>query len=427
MKNYFLLVTAIAVLISCSKHEVVDDNNLNGTATKTYSMTVDLMAGQHINVGTVSFYDPTDGNGGPLEVTFNLTGGWTMTESHVYAGPEEDIPTNRPGAPKVGKFPFQETHLNVTEYTYYIPVNSTENFAIAAHCVVNNNGSETGWASGDKTFNDKGWGTYISNFYSISNFTANILYGITENNDGSLNLVLIDANSGTGDLIVTEYVVGSGAATAAAYDPQTSTFFFVIDDVLYGNDMNCDSPSYLIKNLSTSSIYGATFMNGNYYYYSGASNQIIEVQMNYTSGTGWLSSNDEIPYTGVMPHSSYFTVTDITSNDNYFYLIGYNTNSGTTSIDLLDYNISTSIYNPDFVETGISNLVDSPVIAWSSISNELYGVDVGTNGEEYLITIDIDTGETNGDPETPIGGGGEDPEDPENPIDPIDIGGIGGR
>jgi hypothetical protein len=395
MKKYLLFIAALAVLLGCKKHESVESSVLEGTATKTYSMSVRLMAGQHIEVGTVEFYDPTDGNGGPLEVTYILTGGWTMSESHVYAGPVGDMPRNNPGTPKVGKFPYKETHANVTTYTYYIPVSDTNRFAIAAHCVVNNNGGETAWAEGNETFNDKGWGTYISNFYSIANYQIDELYGIVETNDGGLNIVLIDGNNGTSELIVSEYITGSGSVSNPAFDLQTNSVFFMIGNNLYANDMNSEAPSYFVGTFTSANINGATFMNGSYYYYDGNLNKIMKAELNYTSGSGW-SLGTVTAYSEEMPSSSYFTVTDITINDVGFYLIGIDNNNNT--VDVYDYGISTSGFS-FVVSTSISAQLDSPTLAWNATTEQLYGISIGTGGNNILVSIDLTNGDATGDPD----------------------------
>lgn len=421
MKKYLLLIAVVAVLAGCSKHEVVDNPGLEGAATKAYSMTVDLMAGQNINVGTVSFYDPTDGNGGPLEVTYTLTGGWTMTESHVYAGPTGDMPVNQPGAPKIGKFPYQETHANVTTYTYSIPLGEVDmgNFAIAAHCVVNNNGTETGWASGDKTFNDKGWGTYISNFYAPSNFVPNDLYAIQKTTDGTFNLVLIDANNGSEDLIYSENITGSnGTISGAAYDPLTSHVFFTMGNGLYANNLNNDNPTYLIASLSTSDIGGTTFNGDSYFYYNNTLHTIVQVQMSYDDASSVWSSNGENIVSPTMDIST-FEVTDITSYNNTIFLIGPNSdNPETEPYDLLEYHIDNSTFEyTSVVKPLLSAAVGSPTIAATDNPNYdpvdpesspflLYSKNID-GGIEKLVGIDSVDGTLDDSP-----GNSDDSEDP---------------
>ena len=415
MKKYFLLFAALAVLAGCSKDEVLEkDPSINGTATKTYSMTVDLMAGQNINVGTVSFYDPTDGNGGPLEVTYTITGGWTMSESHVYAGSIDEMPVNNPGAPKIGKFPFKETHSDVTTYTYNIPLGEVDmgNFAIAAHCVVNNNGSETGWASGDTKFRDKGWGTYISNFYAPTNFVPNPLFAIEETNDGSLNLVLIDANSGNNNLIYSENITGAnGTISGAGYDQETGYLFFILGNGLYANNLRSDDPTFLMTTINSSSVSGATFNGSSYYYYDNSIDMIVEVLMSYDIDTGLWSYDGELAISPVMSVSN-LTITDITSYNNTIYLIGLNSDNPDSPVDLLEFDISSSTFNGP-VQTTISSQVDSPTIAAGSNPDILilYAFDISTEtGNDYLAIVDPTSGDSEPpqDPEEP-------PQDPEDP------------
>ncbi|MEN8226060.1 MAG: hypothetical protein ABFS05_11950, partial [Bacteroidota bacterium] len=150
MKKLFLLLVMFAVLIACNKHEVEDLNTHYDL--KEGVLEKDLMAGQHIYVGTVTYVDTEDGF---FKVTYDLVDGWTMSESHVYAGTLGDMPRNTPGAPKIGKFPYKTDHdPEVTTYTYTVPVANFDDFVCAAHAVVNHPTlpSETAWAVGNQTF-----------------------------------------------------------------------------------------------------------------------------------------------------------------------------------------------------------------------------------------------------------------------------------
>jgi len=67
-----------------------------------------LYAGQNIDVGTVSVWN----DGVKLYVKYETTGGWIMTETHLAVVTNTaDFPTNKPGNPMVGHFPYGEENI----------------------------------------------------------------------------------------------------------------------------------------------------------------------------------------------------------------------------------------------------------------------------------------------------------------------------
>ena len=404
MKKYFLLIAVIAVIAACSKHEVLDKNpsdtwNGDQNLKDHFSLTVDLWAGQNILVGSVEFTKTDDEY---FVATYTLTGGWTMSESHLYAGDELLLPMHKPGSPKIGKFPFKETHdPAVTTYTYSIPIADLTkhpmepNFAIAAHCVVNNpnGGDETGWAEGSVPFSDKsGWGTYINDFYAAAEEMV-ILYGIQETTIGTLVLIHINVTSGVSDVIYTENINISGTVDAAAYDQLTGNFFFVIGDILYANNLNDDAGSVVVGTLSGDA-YGGTFLNG-YYYYLDADinsvnyNEIIEVSLIYDPDTGW-SLIENTDYSVAMPVAYDLNITDLAANNGTIYLIGEN-NLGST-IDILAYDLNGAIWS----ELMPTDLTYEAQITFG-IDDEMYAIEAG--GE--LSILDPETGISYPEPDDP--------------------------
>ncbi len=109
-----------------------------GTGPKVYA----LYAGQTIEVGTVTVAEV----GLNLEVTYDVTGGWEISETHLHVAAGADcqaaldgIPQTGSGNPKVGHFEYKGDHdPTVTSVTYQIPLADLEGdfFAIAAHAVV---------------------------------------------------------------------------------------------------------------------------------------------------------------------------------------------------------------------------------------------------------------------------------------------------
>jgi len=127
----------------------------------------ELIAGQHIDVGNVNILHGHSVDN-YLTITYETTGGWMLTESHVavacsFAGiPQTNA--NKPEKthnPKVGKFQYSDPHPPVTSYAYTIylddydciEVNPDNNhyqgtLYIAIHGVVEHPclGEETAWA-----------------------------------------------------------------------------------------------------------------------------------------------------------------------------------------------------------------------------------------------------------------------------------------
>jgi len=101
-----------------------------------------LYAGQTIDVGTVTVEEI----GGNLVVTYDVVGGWLISETHLHVADGDsckaafsDIPQTKTGNPMVGHFEYKGEHdPTVTSVTYEIPLNGLEGefLAIAAHAVV---------------------------------------------------------------------------------------------------------------------------------------------------------------------------------------------------------------------------------------------------------------------------------------------------
>ena len=111
---------------------------------------VNLIAGQHINVGTVTVTNTET----EILVTYQTNGDWAIDETHLdvelgYSG----LNTTKKGNPVPGQFSYHTSHSNpVTQVSFTI-----ENFGwtvgnelyIAAHAVVTSSqGTETAWGEG---------------------------------------------------------------------------------------------------------------------------------------------------------------------------------------------------------------------------------------------------------------------------------------
>lgn len=126
---------------------------------------VNLIAGQTMVAGTVTVTNDAE----YIYVTYTTTGGWVLTQTHLYVGACNLIPVNNPGNPIPGQFPYSGTHNNITTVTYQVPISKIPVGScgcIAAHAVVkelNSSGgtiqTQTGWGQGSQINMGSGnWG-----------------------------------------------------------------------------------------------------------------------------------------------------------------------------------------------------------------------------------------------------------------------------
>ncbi|MCY7291871.1 MAG: hypothetical protein LH615_06780 [Ferruginibacter sp.] len=179
MKSTFKTVAIFlfaTVLFSCQKADIEtaqkpSDPNTgqgifgrNGPGDCTPKI-VSLIAGQHINAGTVSVTNDDDF----IYVTYTTANGYTIKQTHLYVGKCALIPVNRSGNAVPGQFPYASAHSNITSYTYLVPISAIiagNCGCIAAHAVVqklDGNGhvidEQTAWGNGTR-INPRGgsWG-----------------------------------------------------------------------------------------------------------------------------------------------------------------------------------------------------------------------------------------------------------------------------
>lgn len=112
-----------------------------GTVFAGEAVTYDLMAGQGIDVGSVTVED----DGTNLIVTYNIdVEGWHIIQAHLYAGDKAP----KKAAP--GSFPFKSGPIHATSYTFTVPlaemgVESGDELFIATHALVNNENNILGY------------------------------------------------------------------------------------------------------------------------------------------------------------------------------------------------------------------------------------------------------------------------------------------
>jgi len=135
------------------------------------STLVDLMAGQHTDVGDIVVCNDADN----IYIQFTTINGWAMTETHLAVEKWLNrIPQNRAGNPKIGHFVYQRTYIpGIQEETYTVSLSEVgvadgAEIVIAAHAVVKLTDAdgytmqqETAWGDG-KGFAGRSWATYFT-------------------------------------------------------------------------------------------------------------------------------------------------------------------------------------------------------------------------------------------------------------------------
>ena len=194
MKKKKSIVIGLALLFvsffSCDSEDQIDSlNSINGSSSlgKSFSQEpqqalvtkedieaescaepegFDLMAGQHLKVGSV--YVSNDENN--IYVRYEITDNdWWLTETHLFIGDIENAPFTNSGNPQFGQFAYQGNHDYVHEYLYTHPIeDNSEVISIIAHAVVvqregnNTTANETAIAKGQTEFDGNRWGWIIN-------------------------------------------------------------------------------------------------------------------------------------------------------------------------------------------------------------------------------------------------------------------------
>jgi len=401
MKKALLFIAVIAVIAGCTKKEVNNDSpfdpyygygHLKGTAP-----TETLFAGQTIPVGSVtySFEEEFDQYGNIIACYFiakyDLIEGWTMSESHLYVGTLVNMPLNKPGNPKIGKFPYAANHDPYeSTFTYRILLSdvpeSGTGFTTAAHAVVHgpNGQEETAWRHDDNEFPGKRWGWYGDFFLERDNPVNELLtlYGTEYSDDGYLDVYLIDASNGSYTQILHELVASQGDSfDGTAFDEESGYFFFVNYNTseLYAINLNGDSEVELIGTLNGVAS-SATYYDGSYYYVDANTNELIQVQLGVADdGSLYIISEVVI---SIVPGSVNINDIAFDPSGNSMYIIGeYN---GT--VQLIEYDLGSDTYS--------SLDIDVPTNAQIAFGSDglLYVVSSGSNGEVIIEIIDPDSG-----------------------------------
>lgn len=129
MKKLLLILVTVLALLSCNTTDEIDSlENFSPSGVDLAKaipqnevcneLTVDLMASlpdDPANVGSVKVTSDDDGN---LNVCYEVTGDWVITEVHLYVGAADGYPGNGQGNPLFGKFPYSDRNLSVKSYCF---------------------------------------------------------------------------------------------------------------------------------------------------------------------------------------------------------------------------------------------------------------------------------------------------------------------
>lgn len=142
--------------------EQISNDSSNRLSLDDPCMTVNLIAGQHYDAGTVTI----DASENDLIITYRTANGWGITDTHMSIGgcDLQSFPTNGQGSPKVGRFEHGTTHNGlVNEVTYYISKDAVDDvYCFAAHALVEKDGmpDASAWAEGFD-FGGNSWAMYV--------------------------------------------------------------------------------------------------------------------------------------------------------------------------------------------------------------------------------------------------------------------------
>ncbi len=238
------LVALVAGFSSCKKDESTPLINQNKTAQATpqtadkrvskcdaipqtcgTAQVVELIAGQHINVGTVSIANgPTN-----MTVTYSTIDNWTLRDIHLFVGDCAHMPVNKEGEPSPGRFPYTvNLSGGVHTYTFTIPLSGLGScVCIAAQAEVScGRNTETAWGAGTKFTQRCGWATYFNYCKqscggSACIIPANLLFSGESAWPNGVNSIVVGGYTYTLATIMPVLSAPSGDATAALFGVAT--------------------------------------------------------------------------------------------------------------------------------------------------------------------------------------------------------------
>jgi len=143
MKKLFLSILSILLIfVACNKVSDVAPTKASFLKDSPCTITTKMIAGggkydekcTGTWVGNITVTD----DGTNITVNYEITEpGWFIKETHLYIGPECEIPATNSGNPKVGHFTYVDEHdPAVSSFTYGPFPSPEEDYVIAAHAVV---------------------------------------------------------------------------------------------------------------------------------------------------------------------------------------------------------------------------------------------------------------------------------------------------
>lgn len=422
MKKLLFIAGAVLILMGCQKKDLnevsVDKWNGYENFYKTGPLVKTLWAGQHHNVGTITYEFIEDGSNVFFSATYNTAEGmtsnniawepgWSMSETHLFAGIWDDMPKNKPGNPKIGQFPFSSTHNpRVTSYTYTTNVLNLPNyddpgFIVAAHAIVKKTTgqTETAWGDWDKPFADKGWGGYASYFYQEDLNPHTLFYGTEVDGSGNLNLYLIQINNDNTVIssLISSQNIGSPDAivSGTAYDSQN--LYYTIESEgtanLYIDPMTEEEAD--IAGILIGSVVSADYYNGNYFYVNDQ-NVIYSVSFSDLDNDGFLEKNPEA-LIATVPANIDVNSMAINPSSGSIYLIGVNTTND--ALQLITYSAGI------FYDVNTDVALSSDALISFGADDNLYAVTY-VGGTTFISNMNPSTGDIFQIDDTNIGGGG---------------------
>ena len=146
MKKLYVIIaiSAMSIGLAFANPCPIDGNETERNGNFPCSQT-ELVANQNLVTGTVAVYlrDNT------LEVQYKAAKNWKLTETQLYVGTLENLPTQANGNPDLNAFPHGRTHANGTKIASY-DINladiSNGKVIIAAYSKVKGIVTKTAWA-----------------------------------------------------------------------------------------------------------------------------------------------------------------------------------------------------------------------------------------------------------------------------------------
>ena len=139
---------------------IEESDSSSNNASEEHCYTVNLIAGQHYDIGAVTI----DFDGDNLIVTYSVTGDWVLNATHLHITNCEEggFPVTGANNPKIGQFDYAGEHEDgTTQVTYTIDIGEiTSELCFAVHAEVDGPSEETAWAEGED-FGGNSWAMYF--------------------------------------------------------------------------------------------------------------------------------------------------------------------------------------------------------------------------------------------------------------------------